>query len=108
MSDEKKSINEEQAMANNNMSREMTDEELEKIVGGYIPTHGHVQQQQHVPGICCPICGNTIPISIQQLLFARALSCPTCGLTLYIDKRKSEKALQILAKVDEAMSRLKK
>ncbi len=90
-----------------NESREITQEELDKIVGGYIPTRPRMQQQlQPVPGITCPQCGNLIPTSIQQILFSRVLLCPTCGLKLNIDKKKSDKALKILAKVDEAMSRV--
>ena len=63
-------------------------------------------QQQRVPGIRCPHCCNFIPTSIQQILFSSCLFCPTCGLKLNIDKRKSDKALQILAKVDEAQRRV--
>ena len=91
---------------NNNEPREITQEELDEIVGGYIPTRPRMeQQQQRVPGIRCSQCGNFIPTSIQQILFSRTLFCPTCGLKLNIDKRKAEKALKILEKVDEAMRR---
>ena len=93
-------------MENKNEPREITQEELDEIVGGYIPTRPRMeQQQQRVPGIRCPQCGNFIPTSIQQILFSQVLFCPTCGLKLNIDKRKSEKALKILEKVDEAMRR---
>lgn len=72
-----------------------------------IPTKPRMQQQQHgVPGIRCPHCGNFIPTSIQQILFSSCLFCPSCGLKLSIDKRKSDKALKILAKVDEAQRRV--
>lgn len=72
-----------------------------------MPTKPRMQQQeQRVPGIPCPHCGNFIPTSIQQILFSNCLFCPTCGLKLNIDKRKSDKALKILAKVDEAQRRL--
>ena len=64
------------------------------------------QQQQRIPGIRCPHCGNLIPTSIQQILFSNCLFCPTCGLRLNIDKKKSDKALKILAKVDEAQRRV--
>ena len=71
------------------------------------PTRPRMQQdQQHVPGIRCPHCGNFIPTSIQQILFSGVLFCPTCGLKLNIDKRKSDKALEILKKVDEAQKRV--
>lgn len=94
---------------NNNEIREITQEELDKIVGGYIPDRPRMPQQlQKTPGIYCPHCGNLIPTSIQQILFSRVLFCPICGLKLNIDKKKSDKALKILAKVDEAMSRVDK
>ena len=97
------------SIESNNESREMTDEELEKIVGGVIPTGGRMQQQQrNKPGLPCPICGQLIPISINQLLFDRALFCTSCGLRLSIDKQKTEKAQEILAKVEGAISRLDK
>lgn len=64
------------------------------------------QQQQRIPGIRCPHCGNLIPTSIQQILFSSCLFCPTCGLKLNIDKKKSDKALKILAKIDEAQRRV--
>ena len=58
-----------------------------------IPTKPRMQQQlQRMPGIQCPIC--------------RSLHCPVCGLSLFIDKKKSDKALKILAKVDEAQRRV--
>ena len=106
MADEKKIKKED--MENNNEQREMTQEELDEIVGGYIPDRPRMQPQlQRVPGIRCPYCGNLIPTSIQQILFSHCLFCPTCGLKLSIDKKKSDKALQILAKIDEA-ARIKK
>ena len=96
-------------MENNKEPREITQEELDKIVGGYIPTRPRVQQQeQRMPGIRCPNCGNFIPTSIQQILFSHVLFCPTCGLKLNIDKRKADKALKILEKVDEAIDRVDK
>ena len=64
------------------------------------------QHEQRLPGIRCPKCGNFIPTSIQQILFSSCLFCPTCGLKLNIDKRKSDKALKILEKVDEAQKRI--
>ena len=72
-----------------------------------IPTKSKMQQQQQrVPGIRCPHCGNFIPTSIQQILFSCSLFCPTCGLKLNIDKTKSDKALKILSKVDETQKKV--
>ena len=74
-----------------------------------IPTKPRMQQQQQrIPGIPCPHCGNLIPTSIQQILFSSYLFCPTCGLKLNIDKRKSDKALKILAKVDAAQKQVER
>ena len=64
------------------------------------------QHGQRMPGINCPHCGNFIPTSIQQILHSSGLFCPTCGLKINIDKRKSDKALEILAKVDEAQRKV--
>jgi DNA-directed RNA polymerase subunit RPC12/RpoP len=72
-----------------------------------IPTKPKMQQQlQRVPGIRCPHCGNLIPTSIQQILFSSSLFCPTCGLKLNIDKRKSDKALEMIKKVEDAQKRV--
>lgn len=59
------------------------------------------EHQQRVPGIRCPHCGNFIPISIQQILYSKSLFCPTCGLKLDIDKRKSDKAVEMLKKFND-------
>ena len=64
-----------------------------------------MQQQQKAPGILCSICGNLIPVSIQQLRYSGTVQYPTCGLSLSMDKKKAAKALEILAKVDEAQRR---
>ena len=64
------------------------------------------QNGQRTPGIPCPNCRNLIPISIQQIINASVVFCPICGLKLDIDKRKSDKALKLLAKVDEAQKRI--
>lgn len=72
-----------------------------------IPKNQRTQHSsQHMPGMPCPNCGNFIPTSIQQILFSSSLYCPTCGLRINIDKRKSDKALKILEKVDEAQKRI--
>jgi transcription elongation factor Elf1 len=64
------------------------------------------EHQQRVPGIHCPHCGNFIPTSIQQILSSNCLFCPTCGLKLNIDKRKSDKAVEMLKKVNDAQKRI--
>ena len=92
-------------MENNNEPREITQEELDKIVGGYVPAQSQLQQQQRTPGIPCPSCNNTIPVSIHQLLFDKSLFCPFCGLHLTIDKDKSDRAKIIIDRIDEEMIR---
>ncbi|SEA08546.1 hypothetical protein SAMN05216455_103112 [Segatella bryantii] len=72
-----------------------------------IPIRQRAQQPlQRMPGMPCPRCGSYIPTSIQQILFSNSLCCPACGLKLNIDKTKSYKALNILAKVNEAQQRV--
>lgn len=68
---------------------------------------GIQQHQQRTPGIPCPQCGNLIPTSIQQILYSNSLFCPVCGLRINIDKRKSDKALKTLAKVEEAERKIR-
>ena len=60
---------------------------------------------QSVSGIRCPNCGNSIPISLHQILFSNDLFCPTCGLRINIDKRKSDKALEMRKRVEEAQKK---
>ena len=68
-----------------------------------IPEKSRIDQSsQRMPGMKCPNCGSFIPTSIQQILFSNILCCPICGLRINIDKRKSDKALEILEKVDES------
>lgn len=65
------------------------------------------QHQQRTPGIPCPHCGNLIPTSIQQILYSNSLFCPVCGFSINIDKRKSDKALKTLVKVEEAERKIR-
>lgn len=60
---------------------------------------------QHMPGIPCPNCGNFIPTSIQQILFSNSICCPICGLSININKRKSDKALETLKKIEDAQKK---
>ena len=71
-----------------------------------IETRSKIKRDQHrTPGIQCPSCRQFIPISIEQILYNKSLRCPVCGLILNIDKNKSDKALKILSKVDEAQKK---
>lgn len=60
---------------------------------------------QHMSGVPCPNCGNFIPISMQQILFSNSICCPICGLSINIDKRKSDKALEMLKKIEDTQKK---
>ena len=59
-------------------------------------------KQQRIPGLACPNCNNLIPITIHQLLEAKSIFCPICGLRLSMDKKSSDKAKDVLRKIEEA------
>jgi predicted RNA-binding Zn-ribbon protein involved in translation (DUF1610 family) len=70
------------------------------------PKNPRIQHlSQYMPDMPCPNCGNLIPTSIQQILFSNSLCCPICGLKINIDKRKSDKALEMLKKIDDAQKK---
>lgn len=60
------------------------------------------QQNQREPGIPCPRCGGFIRTTAAELLASAYLRCPHCFLQLMIDRGRSKKALQALAKIEEA------
>ncbi len=62
--------------------------------------------QQYMPGIHCPVCHGFIPMPVQHLLFDKGFVCPSCGLGLNVDRKKSAKALALLAKVSEAQRKV--
>lgn len=55
-----------------------------------------------VGGFNCPVCGNFIPTSMEELLTRSSLACPVCNLELTIDKAHSQKAMVAMNKVMEA------
>ena len=62
-------------------------------------------KQQRIPGLPCPNCKNLIPITIHQLLEAKSIFCPICGLRLSMDKKPSDKAKDVLRKIEEAQKK---
>lgn len=68
------------------------------------PSQGYRQQ---VSGMNCPVCQKFIPISIEQLLHDGSIFCPHCGLQLSINRTESRHALDALAKVEDAMKKVK-
>lgn len=62
-------------------------------------------KQQRIPGLTCPNCQNLIPITIHQLLEAKSIFCPICGLRLSMDKKPSDKAKDVLRKIEEAQKK---
>lgn len=72
----------------------MSDNDFEK----------HVREQK--TGMKCPQCGAFIETSVFQLLTTNALVCPSCHLRLRIDRMKSQKAFEIMRKVQTAKDNL--
>ena len=62
--------------------------------------------KQRMPGMPCPNCKNLIPITMHQLLEAKSIFCPICGLKLSMDKKPSDKAKDVLRKIEEAQKKL--
>lgn len=65
-------------------------------------------QPNRTPGITCPRCNQTIPISIEQLLTSHSIVCPSCCLVLTIDKQESKKAMEALSKVKQAQEEVER
>lgn len=59
-------------------------------------------------GIPCPVCKNTIPTSMQELVSAQKIVCPYCNLELWINKSESQKAIDAMNKVLDAQNNLEK
>jgi len=49
----------------------------------------------------CPICGKYIPVLEQWDLSSATLCCPNCGLKVTIDNKKSEKAEELIKKLNK-------
>lgn len=64
------------------------------------------QPREQKTGMSCPRCGAFIETSIFQLLTTNALVCPSCRLCLRIDRMKSQKAFEVLRKVQTAKDNL--
>ncbi|MCQ2231106.1 MAG: hypothetical protein MJZ30_04550 [Paludibacteraceae bacterium] len=58
------------------------------------------------PGMNCPQCGTFIPTTIAELLTATGITCPHCRLQLTINRNESQRAMDILRKVDNASKNL--
>jgi len=58
------------------------------------------KQMDHSPGINCPVCNNLIPVSVEQIIKNNYVCCPICGLNINISKKKSDKALEMLKKIN--------
>ena len=98
-------------MKSNNDLKELTQEELDKIAGGTIPTRPKTRTDRQY-GIRCGYCSNMVPTSIQDILDGGALICPTCGLKIPVCTKKSLELIhQVQDKVDagvqQVMSRKK-
>lgn len=89
-------------MENKNEMREMTQEELDAVVGGL---SSESQSSQGTGGLICTRCGSLIPVSIKQIVSSDFVCCQDCGLLLHISKSKSAQALEILKKMEDAARR---
>ena len=66
------------------------------------------QQAGRPPGLECPDCSYLIPISMDMLLYGRAVYCGKCGLKLTIDQEASAQGLRALSTLKEAMDKAEK
>ena len=62
-------------------------------------------KKQRMSGLICPNCKNLIPITMHQLLEAKSIFCPICGLRLSLNKKSSDKAKEVLRKIEEAQKK---
>lgn len=76
----------------------LTEEDLVNIEGG------NDNDGKKTSGMPCPLCRAFIPITMYQIMSGSAVFCPACGLRLDIDKAKSEKAIEILKRLQEQQS----
>lgn len=65
-------------------------------------------KETRTPGMECPRCHRFIPTTIAELLTSPYLRCPHCLLQLNIDRQQSARALNALAKVEDARHRVEK
>lgn len=49
----------------------------------------------------CPICGKYIPVLEQWDLSSTTLCCPNCGTKIIVDKKKSDKAVELIKKLNK-------
>lgn len=57
-------------------------------------------KQPRIYRLTCPICGKYIPVLEQWDLSSTTFCCPNCGLKIYIDKKKSDKAVELIKKLN--------
>lgn len=62
--------------------------------------------KDRVGGFNCPVCGNFIPTSMQELVTSARLVCPVCNLELTIDKAHSQRAMTAMSQVMDAQKNL--
>ena len=87
-------------MANKENVKELTEEELDAIVGGARGPRINASVQK--PGYPCPRCGTSITLSIRAFLVEKHATCSVCGFILTTDKQSAEKALDALKKIESS------
>lgn len=63
--------------------------------------------ETRVHGLNCPVCRTFIPVDMFDLLHKNDIACPGCGLRLTINKTQSKQALDALAKVEQAVRKVR-
>ncbi len=64
------------------------------------------RNQNPVKGLPCPECGVVIAMTLDRLLSPRPLVCPGCCLEIQINREKSEKSLDAVRKIKDAIQNL--
>ena len=73
---------------------ELTEEDLEGIVGG-------IGKNMNENGIICPQCERFFSVSMYQIMSRSSLFCPSCGLQMDIPRRESESLISRLQSLEK-------
>ncbi len=87
-------------MENKNNVKELTEEELDAIVGG--AGRPKINASVQKPCYPCPRCGTPITLSIRAFLVEKHATCSVCGFVLTTDKQSAEKALDALKRIESS------
>ena len=57
--------------------------------------------QPRIYRLTCPYCNKYIPLLEQWDLSSATLCCPNCGVKIIIDNKKSDKAVELIKKLNK-------